>query len=1057
MKVLRYLWTDFEVPGVGHARNIARLPDGIADLLKEVSTRGKQSGGLHSAGGTLKAGVGSVRLRLLGIVFQSVGLPEKLSEARLVLHLKEDQALVAVNNAILAAGKDPKSEFSKIYTSKAFQEAYLAAYPHLKDTKNVGEALRAEFPAKVDEISIDDMLKVIRRALSTPKGLPATVIVLDEVQQFINGNADTANEVQEVVEACSKMLDGRVMFVGTGQSALTDTPALQRLMGRFTTKVHLRDNDVEKVVRTVVLNKTETHKQDISSLASKQSGEITRQLRETKLATRADDDKAYVPDYPLLPVRRRFWELVLHSVDPSGAAAQMRTQLRVTHEACRAVGDRPIGAVVPADFLYDQLANDLVISGEMQKRFQEIIEEQQTKQDGALRRRICALTFLIGKLPRDGQDQGVRANAEHLADLLTDDLGKSATLRQRIPVVLKDLAEDGVLMEVEGEYRLQTTEGATWEHEFRRRRTALLNNEPQIGAARAQLLSAEIQSQIGSVAVLHGSAKEKRKVTVHHSSEPPSSSIEGLVVWVRDGFQGSENAVIQDIQKRSVDDATIHVLVPRAKSDELKNALASSLAADETLNFKGTPTGDEGKEARSAMLSRQAIEANKVSELVTSIVDGARVFLSGGQERPTVTLNAAVKDAANDVLSRLYPTFHVADNPNWPAVWKRAKDGSPASLQAVGYNGDPDKHPVSAEVLKFVGAGKKGTEVVAHFGGGPYGWPKDAVDAVLATLVVSGHLNAQLPPGQAIQVSDLDQRKAGQANYRLQHPVLTATQKLRVRKLFQHAGHPYQVNDEAGAAPGFVQLMKAKMAKAGGDPPAPSAPQSPTLTELQGLTGNDLLFGLHTHADYLTERVNAWDELASEVEERLAQFRLAERLAAYASGLPEAAPSAETLAQIRANRSLLDDPNPTEPVKHTLESALRGGLHQAHNHYETTLAAERTKLAANPVWITLAGETQDELLSAAGIATRTLPALGDASTILAALQQCDLIGWRTHADALATKCAQALAAAVKAAEPKARQLTLPNATLRNEVEMNAWLERVRVQVQAALQDGPVVL
>ena len=44
-------------------------------------------------------------------------------------------------------------------------------------------------------------------------------------------------------------------------------------------------------------------------------------------------EDAYVPDYPLLPVRRRFWERVLHSVDPTGTTAQMRTQLSVVHEA----------------------------------------------------------------------------------------------------------------------------------------------------------------------------------------------------------------------------------------------------------------------------------------------------------------------------------------------------------------------------------------------------------------------------------------------------------------------------------------------------------------------------------------------------------------------------------------------------------------------------------------------------------------------------------------------------------------------------------------------------
>src|SRR6202521_3602086 len=94
----------------------------------------------------------------------------------------------------------------------------------------------------------------------------------------------------------------------------------------------------------------------------------------------------------------RFWQQVLHSTDPSGTAAQMRTQLRLTHDACRAVADKPLGSVIPADFLYDQLANDFVISGEMQKRFQEIIEEQKPKVGGSLRSRICALVFLITRV-----------------------------------------------------------------------------------------------------------------------------------------------------------------------------------------------------------------------------------------------------------------------------------------------------------------------------------------------------------------------------------------------------------------------------------------------------------------------------------------------------------------------------------------------------------------------------------------------------------------------------------------------------------------------------------
>jgi hypothetical protein len=191
-----------------------------------------------------------------------------------------------------------------------------------------------------------------------------------------------------------------------------------------------------------------------------------------------------------------------------------------------------------------------------------------------------------------------------------------------------------------------------------------------------------------------------------------------------------------------VEDATVHVLVPKAKADLLKHALASAIASEETLNFMGQPSSQEGRDARAAMVSRQGREVAKVESLMAEIVGGARLFLSGGQELPLITLRAAVEDAATEVLARLYPQFHVADSANWPTVWKKAKEGNPGALSAVHHQGDPHRHAVTAAIVSFVGAGKKGSEVLTHFTAGSYGWPKDAVDASIAVLMVSGHLGA---------------------------------------------------------------------------------------------------------------------------------------------------------------------------------------------------------------------------------------------------------------------------------------------------------------------------
>ena len=61
--------------------------------------------------------------------------------------------------------------------------------------------------------------------------------------------------VQEAVEACCKNIGGKLLFIGTGQTAVTGTPNLKKLEGRFTVRVELSDTDVDAVVRKVILAK----------------------------------------------------------------------------------------------------------------------------------------------------------------------------------------------------------------------------------------------------------------------------------------------------------------------------------------------------------------------------------------------------------------------------------------------------------------------------------------------------------------------------------------------------------------------------------------------------------------------------------------------------------------------------------------------------------------------------------------------------------------------------------------------------------------------------------
>src|SRR5260370_41813497 len=225
-------------------------------------------------------------------------------------------------------------------------------------------------------------------------------------------------DLPEIAEHCCTKLDQRLLFVGTGQSALNTTPSLQRLQARFVVRVQLSDADVESVIRKTVPRKKPEHESAISKRLDANQGEVARHLQSTRFAASHDDDKFFVADYPLLPTRRRFWEKVLRNTDHSGTKAQLRSQLQIVFEATRQTAAAPVGTVVPADFIYDQISSDLINSGELDRDYNEIILQQRDEpQDSDLRSSLCALIFLIGKLPRPPRpDDGVRATAATLLD-----------------------------------------------------------------------------------------------------------------------------------------------------------------------------------------------------------------------------------------------------------------------------------------------------------------------------------------------------------------------------------------------------------------------------------------------------------------------------------------------------------------------------------------------------------------------------------------------------------------------------------------------------------------
>lgn len=1057
VKMLRALWVDTVFEDGATARGIAKLPQGISDHLRELSTQAKRHGGLHAASGTLGSGAsGSVRLALLRILFKSVDLPEQYPVARFVMWLRHEGIYDQVRNQVEANGFDWNEELDNFYVAEGLHDALVQAKPALfTSPASCVETLNNLYPY-VQDISSDDMLKAIRQALTQEGKFPLTLVVLDEVQQFIGEDSQRSIAVQEVVEACCKNFAGKLLFIGTGQTAVTGTSNLKKLEGRFTIRVELSDADVDAVIRQVILAKKPEAKSPIEQIMQTNLGEISRHLAGTTLGHRQDDLPYFPQDYPILPVRRRFWENTLRVLDQTGTDSQLRNQLSMVHKVIQTNLEAPLGYVVPADYLYFDSADKLLQSRILPRKVHEkTMSWIKGSDDERLMARACGLVFLINKLGGQNNEVGIRATVDFLADLLVEDLSSgSSSLRSKLPGLL-DRCE--LLMKVGDEYRIQTEESAAWTDEFLSQRAALSSEAHRIHAERDDRIRRTFGEAARKLSLVQGDAKVTRDIYPVFDAQLPDDADQRICVWVRDGWSGDENSVRADARQAGNQSPTVFVFIPKRSADDLRHHLIDYKAASATLDKRGVPNTPEGTEARAAMETTKQTAEGKIRELLNEAFSGARVFQGGGNEILGNDLQEMILEAANNALQRLYPHFHTADHAGWSKVYEKAQKGAPDALKAVGDDGEPAKNPVCKAILAAIAGGKKGADIRTHFESSPYGWSRDAVDGGLQALLVAGLIRAQDERGQPLEPSSLERKSIGKTLFKVESATVTTPQRIQIRKLLQKVGLSAKQGEELAYVPQFLQKLSDLADEAGGEAPKPERPDTSFLDDIRLTAGNEQLVALYNRREELASNIETWEHLSERIHQRWPNWAVLKRLMSHAGGLDDADVFRAQVETIEQQRQLLTDPDPVAPLITSLTQALRDALNRLDQDYQKRHEQGMARLADDSNWQQLEPEQRNQLLADQRLTLADQPEVAVQSTqeVLNTLDQCALAMFADRVAALPSRFDNVAVAAAELCEPEIQFIHVPRRTLKTDEDIDAWAEEVKQQLKAALPDGPI--
>jgi hypothetical protein len=1059
VKMLQALWCNTGFQDGATALGVTQLPQPIQDLFKELTIEARRHGGLHAASGTLKANddSNSVRSALLAIIFKSVGLPAKYHLAAFVMWLAEEGLRDLLREKVEKAGRDWDKEVQRLHVSEIIRQGLVELRPKLFfDEKTCADTLRQQFPSGKD-VSNDEMIQAIRQALTRDGKFPLTLVILDEVQQYIGTSVERSIDVQETVESCSKQIGGKLMFIGTGQTAVTGTSNLKKLEGRFTLRIELSDTDVEAVIRKVILAKKPEAVKPVATLMEQNLGEISRQLAGSALAHRQDDIVHFPHDYPILPVRRRFWENTLRVLDQTGTDSQLRNQLTMIHKAIQSNLGQSLGHVIPGDYLYFDSAEKLLQARILPRKVHEKTMSWYTSGDSdqQLLARACGLVFLINKLTGSNSEVGLLATVDSLADLLVEDLGAgSGALRGKLPKLLKDCE---LLMQVGDEYRIQTEESALWNDEYLSQKNRLGNEAYRLEAERDDRIKQNFATQVKQRTLTQGAAKVPREILPVFDAQLPRDHDKRVHVWVRDGWSADENSVRAEALQAGSVSPTVFVFIPKRSADDLRSALIDLKAAHTTLEIRGVPTSPEGIEACSAMKTTLQTAEGKVNQLLKEAFAGAKVYQGGGAEVVGASLQEMVLEAAENALQRLYRRFGVADHAGWDKVYAKARQGAPDALVAVGDTGEPASNPVCKEIIGFIAGGKTGTDIRSNFQDPPYGWSQDAVDGALQTLLVAGLIRAQDEQGKPVDPRELERKAIGKTQYRVEATTITVKQRIEIRKVLQSLGVSAKTGEELLQVPLFLDKLKTLALSAGGEAPKPATPEIAFIDQIRLSVGNEQLLQIFTRKDELQQAIEDWGILAKRIDERWPAWLQLKELARQTNGLQHAETYRLQVNNIEEQRMLLNDPDPGAPLLSQISQQLREELNRLDGEYKQLHGEGMTRLQADENWQQLEPEQKNQLLAGQKLSNAYQPKIEVQTTpqVLATLRSLPISQFADQIAALPGRFNRVLEQAAELCEPELTFVDLPKRSLGSEDELKDYLAELESTIKSALKNGPV--
>jgi len=613
------------------------------------------------------------------------------------------------------------------------------------------------------------------------------LFIIDEVGQYVARSAEKIENLRAVVEhfgqeSKNRVLAGKavapVWVIVTSQEKLDEVVAaiddkrveLAKLQDRFPIRIDMAPADIREVATRRVLAKKPEAEPVLRQHFDQAKAMLQTHTRLERTARRSDvTADEFAQFYPYLP---HFVDLSIDIVSgmrlqpgaPRHIGGSNRTIIKQAYEMLvsdrTALADAPIGALVSLDRIFDLIEGNL--SSEKQKDITDIAQRwPETKSPWPVRTaKAIALLEYVRDLPR---------TETNLAALLYHRLGDDSPLPQ-VEQAIEALQKAQFVRQTENGWKLQTAQEKSWTAERNghspnpRERNDILEDRLRVIFAEPGLTRYRYGKRGHTTSVRNfrvGVAWDGRTVTSGQAQVP-------LVLRVADGpdtFQGVCEQTRDDSRAESHRNEVFWVMSLTAGIDEVVAELYRSrqmVGKYDQLRAQGKITKEEASSLAAEKTEALRLEERLKERLETALADGRGFFRGVSKD------GAALGKALSEILRALFD-YAVPDLYPKLEMGARPLKGTEAEeiLKAANLNGLPKVFYTPPDGLNLVV--KEGTRYVVnpnaaivketadylasehsygnkvtgrtlenHFGSIGYGWEREMLWLVLATLLRGG-------------------------------------------------------------------------------------------------------------------------------------------------------------------------------------------------------------------------------------------------------------------------------------------------------------------------------